>query len=88
MSAKETGRANGATGYPLTERGGRCPTEKQRSEKMFYGDYSYEQATLKIETAIKDHEHDNLVKQLRLAKKGPSSGLVARSGALIMALFR
>jgi hypothetical protein len=55
---------------------------------MFDGDYSYEQAMLKIETAISDHEHDSLVKQLRLAMKRPSSGLVARSGALIVSLFR
>jgi len=35
-----------------------------------------------------EHERDNLVKQLRLATKGPSSSLVAHSAALIMALFR
>jgi len=55
---------------------------------MFYGDYSYELAKERMETAIKDHERDNLVKQLRLARKGPSSGLVARSAALITTLFR
>jgi hypothetical protein len=41
-----------------------------------------------METAIRDHERDNLVKQLRLARKGPNSGPVARSGALMMSLFR
>jgi hypothetical protein len=55
---------------------------------MFYGDYSYELAKERMETAIRDHEHDRLVKQLRLATKGPSSGFVARSAALITALFR
>jgi hypothetical protein len=55
---------------------------------MFYGDYSYELAKERMETSISVREHDNLVKQFRLAKKGPSSGLVARSGALIMTLFR
>ena len=64
------------------------PTKKERSEKMFYGDYSYELAKERMETAIRDHERDNLVKQLRLARKGPNSGLVARSGALMMSLFR
>ncbi len=55
---------------------------------MFYGDYSYELAKERMQTAIKAHEHDQLVKQLRLARKGPRSGLVARSSALIMTLFR
>jgi hypothetical protein len=69
-------------------RAGTCPTKKERSEKMFYGDYSYEFAKERMETAIRDHEHDRLVKQLRLATKGPSSGFVARSAAFITALFR
>jgi hypothetical protein len=68
--------------------GGTGPTEKARSEKMFYGDYSYELAKEKMDTAIRDHERDNLVKQFRLARMGPSSGFVARSAALIMSLFR
>jgi hypothetical protein len=55
---------------------------------MFYGDYSYELAKERMDTAIRAHEHDQLVKQLRLARKGPRSGLVARSTALIMSLFR
>ena len=55
---------------------------------MFYGDYSYDLAKERMQTAIKAREHDQLVKQLRLASKGPRSGLVARSSALIMTLFR
>jgi len=55
---------------------------------MFYGDYSYELAKDKMEAAIRAHEHDQLAKQLRLARKGPGSGLVVRSAALIMSLFR
>ena len=68
--------------------GGTGPTEKGRSEKMFYGDYSYELAKERMETAIRDHERDNLVKQLRLARKDSSSGFVARGAVLIMSLFR
>jgi hypothetical protein len=55
---------------------------------MFYGDYSYELAKERMETAIRAREHDQLVKQLRLARKGPSSGVVARTSALVMTLFR
>ena len=55
---------------------------------MFYGDYSYELAKERMDTAIKAHEHGHLVKQLRLARKGPRSGLVGRSSALIMTVFR
>ncbi len=55
---------------------------------MFYGDYSYELANNRMETANRDHDHRHLVKQMRLASKGPGSGLVARSSALIMSLFR
>jgi hypothetical protein len=55
---------------------------------MFYGDYSYELANQRMETAIRDHEHHKLVKQMRLASKGPRSGLVARSSALILSMFR
>jgi hypothetical protein len=69
-------------------RAGRRPTKKQRSKKMFYGDYSYELDRERMDTAIKAHEHDTLVKQFRLARKGSRSGLVARSGVLIMTLFR
>ncbi len=55
---------------------------------MFYGDYSYELAKERMQTAIKAHEHDQLVKQLRLARKGPRGGLVARTSALVVTLFR
>ena len=67
---------------------GTGPTKKERSEKMFYGDYSYELTKERIEAAIRAHEHDQLVKQLRLARKGPRDGVVARTGALVMTMFR
>jgi hypothetical protein len=62
--------------------------EGEEREKMFYGDYSYDLAKERMQTAIKAHEQDRLVKQLRLARKGPRGGLVARSSALVMTLFR
>ena len=55
---------------------------------MFYGDYSYELAKERMETAIRAREHNQLVKELRLASKDPRGGLVARSSALLMTLFR
>ena len=55
---------------------------------MFYGDYSYDLAKERMETAIKAHEQDRLAKQLRLARKGPRVGLVARTSALLITLFR
>ena len=55
---------------------------------MFYGDYSYELVNQRMETTLRYHEHHKLVKQMRLASKGSGSGLVARSSALIMSLFR
>ena len=59
---------------------------------MFYGDYPYELAKERMETSIKAHEHDRMVKELRLARKGPRSGprsgVVARSSALVMTMFR
>ena len=55
---------------------------------MLYGDYPYESAKERMATAIRAREHDQLVKQLRLARKGPRSGLVARTSALVMTLFR
>ena len=67
---------------------GTGPTKKESSEKMFYGDYSYEMTKERIEAAIRAHEHDQLVKQLRLARKGPRDGVVARTGALVMTMFR
>jgi hypothetical protein len=62
--------------------------EGEEREKMFYGDYSYDLAKERMETAIKAHEQDRLVRQLRLARKGPRGGLVARGSALVMTLFR
>ncbi len=55
---------------------------------MFYGDYSYELAKERIETTIRAREHDQLVKELRSGRKGPRSGLVARSSTFLMTLFR
>ncbi|MDQ3590001.1 MAG: hypothetical protein M3392_07140 [Actinomycetota bacterium] len=55
---------------------------------MFYGDYSYELAKERMQTAIRAHEHDQLVKQLRLARKGSRGGVVARTSALVLTLFR
>jgi hypothetical protein len=55
---------------------------------MFYGDYSYELAKEQMQTAIRAHEHDVLVKQLRLPGKGPRRGVAARGVALMMSLFR
>ena len=55
---------------------------------MFDGDYSYELSKERMQTAIKAHEHDHLVKQLRLANRDSRSGVIARSAALIMSLFR
>ncbi len=56
---------------------------------MLYGDYSYELAKERMETAIRAREHDQLVKELRSVRKGPhSGGLVARTSALLMTLFR
>ncbi len=54
---------------------------------MFYGDYSYELAKERMETAIRAHEHAQLAKRVRLARKGPRSGLVARGAVLIVSLF-
>jgi hypothetical protein len=63
--------------------------EGEEREKMFYGDYSYELARERMDTAIRAREHDQLVKELRSVRKGPhSGGLVARTSALLMTLFR
>jgi hypothetical protein len=55
---------------------------------MFYGDYYQALAKERMHTAIREREHDHLVKQLRMAGKGPRSSLIARSAALILSLFR
>ncbi len=64
------------------------PDPEERGEKMFYGDYYHEVAKERMQTAIRDREHAHLVKQLRSASKDSRSGLIARSAALIMSLFR
>ena len=55
---------------------------------MLYGDYEHVLAKERMESAIREREHDRLVKQLRLASRGPRRGLIARSVALITSLFR
>jgi hypothetical protein len=65
-----------------------CPTNKETTEKMFHGDYSYELAEERMETAITTHEHDRLVKEPRFARKGPRGGAIARTSALVMTMFR
>jgi hypothetical protein len=55
---------------------------------MFYGDYHHELAKERMQTAIKEREHGNLVRQMRLARRGPRSSMFARSAALFTALFR
>ncbi len=64
------------------------PRRRRGAREVFYGDYSYELAKERMQTAIRAHEHDQLGKQLRFARKGPRSGLVARTSALLMTLFR
>ncbi len=55
---------------------------------MFYGNYANEVAKQKIDGAFRAREHDRLVKELRTAREGTRSSLVARSTALIVSLFR
>jgi hypothetical protein len=55
---------------------------------MLYGDYEHVLAKERMQTAIREREHDRLVKQLRSANRSPRGGLIARSAALIMSLFR
>ena len=55
---------------------------------MFYGDYSYELAKERMETAIRARELDHMAKQFRLARRCPSSGFAALSVTFIMALFK
>ena len=55
---------------------------------MFYGDYNHELAKERMQTAIKEREHVNLVKQMRLAGKGSRGGWVARTVAPIVSLVR
>jgi hypothetical protein len=66
----------------------RCPTGEERGEKMLYGDYEHVLAKERMQTAIREREHGQLVKQLRSAGRGSRSGLIARSASLITSLFR
>ena len=77
----------GAYSY-CREPGQAQPRSTGERVKMFYGDYSYELGKERMQTAIRDRQHDGLVKQLRLARKGPRSGLVARSAAFLTTLFK
>ena len=67
--------------------GGTGPTEKDRSEKMFYGDYSYDLAKERMEDAIKAHEHDTLVEQVRPVHNSQHKSVAARATAVVTALF-
>jgi len=55
---------------------------------MFYGDYHHELDKERMQTAIKEREHSDLVKQARLASRGPRMGTFTRSTAFVTALFR
>ena len=55
---------------------------------MLYGDYEHVLAKERMQSAIREREHDRLVKQLRLANRGRRGGLIVRSAALITSLFR
>ena len=60
---------------------------------MFHdGDFYCEVAKERIEQSLKVAEHDHLVKQVRLVGRSsgsnPRNGLVARSAALLMTLFK
>jgi hypothetical protein len=61
---------------------------RERGERMFYSDYNHELAKERMQTAIKEREHVNLVKQMRLAGKGSRGGWVARTVAPIVSLVR
>jgi hypothetical protein len=63
---------------------------RDRSESMFDGDYSLEMAKGKMQEAIRAHNHDALVKQVRASRKvePPRKSIVARRTAVVMALFR
>ena len=63
-------------------------TDEERGEKMLYGDYEHVLAKERMQTAIREREHDHLVKQLRSAGRGPRGGLIARGTALLTSLFR
>ena len=66
----------------------RARCRKERGERMSYGDYHHQLAKERMQTAIKEREHSDLVKQARLASRGPRMGTFTRSPALVTALFR
>ncbi len=55
---------------------------------MFYGDYQQELAKERMRAAIEGREHAKLVKQVRLAGRGPRGGILVRSAAFVTAVFR
>ena len=55
---------------------------------MFYGDYYQELAKERMRASIEERKHVNLVKQVRLAGRGPRGGVLARSAAFLTALLR
>ena len=61
---------------------------EERGEEMLYGDYEHVLAKERMEAAIREREHDRLVKRLRSANRNPRGGLIARSTAVITSLFR
>jgi hypothetical protein len=61
---------------------------RERGERMFYSDYNHELAKERMQTAIKEREHANLIKQMRLLRKDPRGGWVARTVAPIVSLVR
>jgi hypothetical protein len=55
---------------------------------MHYGGYEHVLAKEKMRAAIEERERDRLAEQLRSAGRGPRSGPIVRSAAVITALFR
>ena len=55
---------------------------------MLYGNYEHVLAKERMQSAIREREHDRLVKQLRSASRSSRSGLIARSTTLTTSLFR
>jgi hypothetical protein len=55
---------------------------------MFYGDYHQELGKERMQAAIEEREHVNLLKQVRLAGRGHHGGMFGRSAAFVTALFR
>ncbi len=55
---------------------------------MHYGGYEHVLAKERMRAAIGERERDRLAEQLRSAGRGPRGGPIARSAALLTALFR